>query len=58
MSKDTDHDLWITDPMIIYGSWPVMIHRKVNLGEIGLKGMSGQCFAYAEHKTTKGPFGI
>ena len=30
---------------IIYGSWPSLIPRKVYLGEISLKSMSGQNFA-------------
>jgi len=32
---------------IIYGSWPFMIQRKVNLGKISLRLMSGQDFANA-----------
>ena len=32
---------------IIYGSWPSLIPRKVYLGEISLKSMSGQDFANA-----------
>jgi len=31
----------------IYGSWPSLIPRKVYLGEISLKSMSGQDFANA-----------
>jgi len=36
---------------IIYGSWPCMIQRKVNLGEISLKLLSRQDFANAEQGT-------
>jgi len=38
----TPKSIWI-----ICGSWPFMIQRKVNLGEISLKLMSGQDFANA-----------
>jgi len=41
---------------IIYGSWPFMIQRKVNIGEISLKLISGQDFANdrGEYRRTDG----
>ena len=36
---------------IIYGSWPSMIPKKVYLGEINLKLMSGENFANAGRMT-------
>ena len=32
---------------IIYGSWSTLLPRNVYLGEISMKSMSGQDFAYA-----------